>query len=134
MLHEGVRLMAVHAGLALHEGVRLQLRHLVAMTGFAGAQRRRAGEVLGGGVVIAHGALDAIGAMRAGLPLVIDRFMAGGAGISGWNEPMENVSGLLLLSAGRLDGNDERKEKDEQGGAQHTRAETGHGKILLSVA
>ena len=39
---------------------------------------------------------------------------------------MENMRGLFLLSHGRLDGNSQ-KEKNEQGGTEHTRAETIHG-------
>ena len=68
--------------------------------------------------------------MRAGFPLVVDRLVAGGAGIPGWNQPMEYMRGLLLLSHGRLVGG--QKEESEQGGAEHARAETIHGKVLLS--
>ena len=81
---------------------------------------------------MAHGAFDTVGAMRAGFPLVIHRLMAGGTGIPGWNQPMEHMRGLILLSNGGLDGNS-RKEKKEQGGTEHTRAETSHGKVLHST-
>jgi hypothetical protein len=54
---------------------------------------------------MAHGAFDAVGGMWAGFPLVIYRLVAGGAGIPGWNQPMEYMRGLILLSKGRLDGN-----------------------------
>ena len=63
---------------------------------------------------MAHGAFDTVGGMRAGFPLVIDRLVAGGTGIPGWNQPMEDMRGLILLSNGRLDGNSQN-EKNEQG-------------------
>jgi hypothetical protein len=59
--------------------------------------------------------------------------MAAGTGVPGWNQPMENMRGLILLSNDRLDGSS-RKEKNEQGGTEHIRAETIHGKVLLSAA
>jgi len=77
---------------------------------------------------MAHGAFDTVGGMRAGFPLVIHRLMAGGTGIPGWNSPMEQMRGLILLSNGRLDGSSQ-KEKNEQGGTEHTRAEPIHGQI-----
>jgi len=80
---------------------------------------------------MAHGTFDAVGGMRAGFPLVVDGLVAGGTGIPGWNQPMEYMRGLILLSDGGLDGSS-RKEKKEQGGTEHTRAETIHGKALLS--
>jgi hypothetical protein len=40
-----------------------------------------------------------------------------------------DVGGLILLSKGRLDGSSQ-KEQNEQSGAEHTLAETIHGKIL----
>ena len=64
---------------------------------------------------MAHGAFDTVGAMRAGFPLVIYRLMAGGTGIPGWNQPMDYMRGLILLSNGRLDGSSQN-EKNEQGG------------------
>jgi hypothetical protein len=54
--------------------------------------------------------------------------MAGGTGIPGWNQPMENMRGLILLSNGRLDGSSQN-EKNEQGRTEQTRAETIHGRI-----
>ena len=63
---------------------------------------------------MAHGAFDTVGAMRAGFPLVIKHLVAAGTGIPGWNQPMENMLGLILLSNGRLDGNSQN-EKNEQG-------------------
>jgi len=75
---------------------------------------------------MAYGAFDTVGAMRAGFPLVIHRFMASGTGIAVWNQPMVHKGGFILLSNGRLDGSSQ-KEKKEQGGAEHTRAETIHG-------
>jgi hypothetical protein len=52
--------------------------------------------------------------------------MAGGTGIPGWNQAVEYMRGLILLSHGGLDGSS-RKEKNEQGGTEDTRAETIHG-------
>jgi hypothetical protein len=52
--------------------------------------------------------------------------MAGGTGIPGWNEPMEDMRGLILLSHGRLDGNSQN-EKGEQGETEHARRETIQG-------
>jgi hypothetical protein len=52
--------------------------------------------------------------------------VAGGTGIPGWNQPMENMPGLILLSHGRLDGNSQN-EKNEQGDTEHTRTKTIHG-------
>ncbi len=80
---------------------------------------------------MAHGAFHTVGGMRAGFPLLVDRLVAGGTGIPGWNQPMEYMRGLLLLSHGRLVGSSQ-KEQSKQGGAEDTRAETIHGKILLS--
>ncbi len=37
---------------------------------------------------------------------------------TGWNQPMNNVRGLILLSNGGLDGSS-RKEENEQGGTEH---------------
>ena len=82
---------------------------------------------------MAPGAVDTIGGMRAGLPLVVNRLMAGGTGIPGWNSPMDHMRGIILLSNGRLDASS-KKKKSEQGGAEHTRAEPIHEKILLSTA
>ena len=81
---------------------------------------------------MAHGAFHTVGGMRAGFPLVIDRLMAGGTGVPGWNQPVVYMRSLILLSHGRLEGSS-RKENKEQGGAKHTRAKTIHGKILLST-
>jgi len=66
--------------------------------------------------------------MRAGFPLVIDRLVAAGTGISGWNPPMDNMLGLIQLSHGRLDGSSQN-EKNEKGGTEQTRAETIHDRI-----
>jgi hypothetical protein len=130
VLHEGVGLMTAHTRPAFHEWIRLQLRHLIGVTGVACAQRRLAREVLCGCLAMAHGAFDTVGGMRAGFPLVIHHLMAGGAGIPGWNQPMDDMRGLILLSNGRLGGN-RQKEKNEQGGTEHTSADPIHGKILL---
>jgi hypothetical protein len=54
--------------------------------------------------------------------------MAGGTGIPGWNQPMVDMLGLILLSNGRLDGNSQN-EKNEEGRTEQTRAETVHGQI-----
>jgi hypothetical protein len=70
--------------------------------------------------------------MRAGFPLVIDRLVAGGTGIPGWNQPMEHMRGLILLSHGRLDGNSQN-ENAEQGETEHARTETIQGQILLGT-
>jgi len=75
---------------------------------------------------MAHGAFDTVGGMRAGFPLVIQRLVATGTGISGWKQPMVNMRGLILLSNGRLDGNSQN-EKNEQGETEHARTETIHG-------
>ena len=77
---------------------------------------------------MAHGAFDTVVGMRAGFPLVIDRLVAGGTGIPGRNEPMENMLGLILLSNGRLDGNSQ-SERNEQGETEYARTETIHGQI-----
>jgi hypothetical protein len=77
---------------------------------------------------MAHGAFDTVGAMRAGLPLVINHLVARGTGIPGWNQPMDNMLGLILLSHGRLDGSSQN-EKNEKGGTEQTRAETIHDQI-----
>jgi hypothetical protein len=77
---------------------------------------------------MAHGAFDTVGGMRAGFPLVIHHLVAAGTGIPGWNEPMVNMLGLILLSNGRLDGSSQN-EKNEQGRTEQTRAETIHGQI-----
>jgi hypothetical protein len=58
--------------------------------------------------------------------------MAAGTGIPGRNQPMVYMRGLILLSYGRLDGSS-RKEKYEQDGAEHIRAEMIHGKVLLML-
>jgi hypothetical protein len=65
--------------------------------------------------------------MRAGFPLVINRLVAAGTGIPGWNQPMENMLGLILLSNGGLDGNSQN-EKNEQGETEHARTATIHGR------
>ena len=126
MLHEDMCLMTAHTRLATHEWIRLQLCYLFGVTGFACAERRRGREVLCGCLAMAHGAFHTVGGMRAGFPLVIDRLVAGGTGISGWNQPMHYVRGLILLSIGRLEGNS-RNEKNEQGETEHARTETIHG-------
>src|ERR1017187_234750 len=77
---------------------------------------------------MAHGAFDTVGFMRAGFPLVIQRLVAGGTGIPGWNQPMVNMLGLILLSNGRLDGSSQN-EKNEKGGTEQTHAETMHWQI-----
>jgi hypothetical protein len=75
---------------------------------------------------MASGAFDPVVAMRTGFPLLINHFVATGTGIPGWNQPMENMLGLFLLSNGRLDGN-RQTEKNEQGETGHARKETIHG-------
>ena len=125
VLREGVCLMTAHARLAVHEWIRLQLCHLIGVTGFACAQPRLAREVRRRCLAMAHRAFDTISGMRAGFPLVIQRLVAGGTGISGWNPPMEYMRGLSLLSHARLRGNGE-KEKSKQGETEHTRTETIH--------
>jgi hypothetical protein len=77
---------------------------------------------------MAHGAFDTVGGMRAGFPLVVDHLVAAGTGIPGWNQPMVNMLGLILLSNGRLDGNSQN-EKNQQGETEHARTETIHGQI-----
>jgi hypothetical protein len=52
--------------------------------------------------------------------------VAAGTGIPGWNQPMENMRGLILLSNGWLGGNSPNK-KNEQGETVHARAENIHG-------
>jgi hypothetical protein len=74
---------------------------------------------------MAHGAFDAVGGMRAGFPLVIQRLVAGGTGIPGWNQPMENMLGLILLSKARLAGSSQN-EKNEQDETERARTETIH--------
>ena len=64
--------------------------------------------------------------MWAGFPLVIDRLVAGGTGISGWNLPMVDMLGLFLLSNSRLAGNSQY-EKDEQAETEDTRKKSIHG-------
>jgi hypothetical protein len=75
---------------------------------------------------MAHGAFDTVGGMWAGFPLVIHHLVATGTGIPGWNQPMENMLGLILLSKGRLDGISQN-EKNEQSETEHARTETIHG-------
>jgi hypothetical protein len=75
---------------------------------------------------MAGGAFDTVGAMRAGFPLVVHHLVAGGTGIPGWNQTMEDMRGLILLSHGGLDGNRQTK-KNEQGETEHARTETIHG-------
>jgi hypothetical protein len=74
---------------------------------------------------MAHGAFDTVGGMRAGFPLVIQRLVAGGTGIPGWNQPMENMLGLILLSKARLAGSSQN-EKNEQDETERARTETIH--------
>ncbi|MGO9938408.1 MAG: hypothetical protein ACLPH3_12120, partial [Terracidiphilus sp.] len=64
----------------------------------------------------------------AGFPLVIDRLMAGGTGIPGWNQPMVYMLSMIQLSHGRLDGSSQ-SEKNEKGGTEQTRSEAIHGQI-----
>jgi hypothetical protein len=75
---------------------------------------------------MAHGAFDTVGGMWAGLPLVIHCLVAVGTGFSGWNQPMEDMLGFLLLSHGWLDGN-RQNEKSEQGETGYTRTNSIHG-------
>ena len=75
---------------------------------------------------MAHGAFDTVGRVRAGLPLVIHRLVAGGTGSAGWNQPMEDMLGLLLLSSSRVDGN-RRNEKKQQGETEYAPTDTIHG-------
>lgn len=79
---------------------------------------------------MAHGAFDTVGAMRAGFPLVIQRLVAGGTGVPGWNQPMIYMLGLILLSSGRLDG---QNKTIEQGETEHARTETIHRQTFLST-
>jgi hypothetical protein len=118
--------MTAHTRPACHEGIGLQLCHLIGVTTVACAERRHGREVLGGGLAMAHGAFHTVGGMGAGFPLVIDRLVAGGAGIPGWNQPVDNMLGLFLLCHGRLDGGG-KNEKSEEGGTEQTGAETIHG-------
>ena len=75
---------------------------------------------------MAHGTFDTVVAMRAGFPLGIHHLVAAGTGIPCWNQPMEYMLGLILLSNGGLDGNSEN-EKNEQGETEDARKETIHG-------
>jgi hypothetical protein len=77
---------------------------------------------------MSHGAFDTVGGMRAGFPLVIYHLMAVRTGFPGWNQPMVDMLGLILLSNGRLDGSSQN-EKNEQGRTEQKRAETIHGQI-----
>ncbi len=77
---------------------------------------------------MAHGAFDTVGGMRTGFPLVIERLMAVRTGFPGWNQPMDYMLGLILLSNGRSDGNSQN-EKNKKGGTEQTRAETIHWQI-----
>jgi hypothetical protein len=52
--------------------------------------------------------------------------VAAGTGIPGWNQPMENMRGLILLSNGWLGGNSQ-SQKNEHGETVHARAENIHG-------
>jgi hypothetical protein len=118
--------MTAHARLVFHECIRLQLRHLIGVTGVACAKRRYGREVLCCCLAMAHGAFHTVGAMRAGFPLVPHCLVAAGTGIPGWNQPMDNVLGLILLSIGRLDGNSQN-EKNEQGETEQAGTDTIHG-------
>lgn len=133
MLHEDVCLMTAHTRPALHKWICLQLGNLIGVTGLACVQARLACEVLCRGLAMANGAVHTVIAMRAGFPLVINRLMAVDTRFPGRKQPMHNMRGLILLSSGRLHGSS-RKKKYEQGGAEHARAETIHGKVLLSDA
>ena len=73
-----------------------------------------------------HGAFDTVSCMRARLPLVIDRLVAAGARIPGWNQPMVHMLGLIQLGLSRLAGKSQNK-KNEQGKTEHARTETIHG-------
>ena len=126
-------LMTAHARPVFHKWIGLQLCHLIGVTAFACAQRRHAREFLRCWLAVADSAFDTVGGMRAGLPLVINRLMAGGTGIPGWNSPMDHMRSIVLLRNGRVDGSSQ-KEKNEQGGAEQTGAEPIHRKILLSIA
>jgi len=128
MLHEDVCLMTAYTRLATHEWIRLQLCYLFGVTGFACAERRRGREVLCGCLAMAHGAFHTVGGMRAGFPLVVDHLVAAGTGIPGWNQPMHNMLGLLLLSHARLDGKN-RNQKNQRGETEHAGTETIHGQI-----
>jgi hypothetical protein len=54
--------------------------------------------------------------------------VAAGTGLSGWNQPMHDMRGLILLSNGRLDG-DSQNQKSEKGGTEQKRAESIHNRI-----
>jgi hypothetical protein len=120
--------MTAHTRLAFHEWIGFQLRHLLGMTGVACAQRRRGRDALCRDLAMAYGALDTAGAMRAAFPLGIRHLVAARTGFPGWNRLMVLLPGTSLLSSGRLDGST-GNEKNEQGGAEHKRAETIHGQI-----
>jgi hypothetical protein len=81
---------------------------------------------------MAHGAFDTVGAMRAGFPLVPHCLVAAGTGIPGWNQPMDNVLGLVLLSKGRVDGN-RQNEKNQQGETEQAGTDTLHGQTPRTV-
>jgi hypothetical protein len=125
--NEFVCLMAAHARLVFHEWIGLELSHLIAVTGFACAECGHGREVRCCGFAMADGAFNTVGGVRAGLPLFCHGFVTGGAGIPGWNLPMVNMFGLLLLSEGWLDG-DSQDEKGEQGRTIYKCAETLHGR------
>lgn len=128
MPHEGVCLMTGHAGLALLEWIGLQLRHLIAVAGFACAQTRDAREVLCCCFAMAHGAFHTVGAVRTGFPLGKYRLVAVGTGFPGRKQPMDNVLALRQLGHGRLNGSS-HNEKSEKGRTKETHAETSHWQI-----
>ena len=45
---------------------------------------------------MAHGAFDTVGRVRAGLPLVIHRLVAGGTGSAGWNQPIQQAQPAMV--------------------------------------
>jgi hypothetical protein len=51
--------------------------------------------------------------------------VAGGTGIPGWNQPVENMLGLILLCNGRLGGNCQN-EKNKQGETEQSRTKSIH--------
>jgi len=109
--------MTAHARPVFHKWIGLQLCHLLGVTGLACAQSRRARKIRCCRLAMAHGAFHTVGFMRAGFPLVIDRLVAIGTGIPRWNQPMENMLGLIPLSRGRLEGK-RQNEKNQQRGTK----------------
>lgn len=120
--------MTAYTRLAFQEWIRLQLRHLIGVTGVAGAQGRRGRDALCCDLAMACSAFDAASAMRAGFPLGIRPPVAARTGFPGWNRLMVLLTGMSLLSYGRSNGRSQHEE-NEQGGTEQTRAESIHEQI-----